>query len=108
MRQRFQTSAPLPSDFSDILHAWHVALVAARASDDADLYASAVALARESLDGYTTVQDFIGVYCTPDDALKARVLALCGEGEGHHLEPGIVMGSACTLQFRQPMEKAIA
>ena len=107
MRQRHQTSAPLRSDFSEILHAWHVALAAARASEDADLYACAVALAMESLDGYTTVQDLIGVYCAPDDALKARALALCGERDVH-LEPGIVMGSACALQFRQLMEKAIA
>jgi len=107
MRQRYQTSAPLRSDFSEILHAWHVALAAARASEDADLYACAVALVMESLDRYTTVQDLIDEYCSPDNALKARVLALCDEGEVH-LEPWIVMGSACALQFRQFMEKAIA
>jgi hypothetical protein len=107
MRQRNQTSAPLRSDISEILRAWHVALAAARASVDADLYTCAIVLAMESLDRYTTVQDLIGVYCSPDDALKARVLALCGEGEVH-LEPWIVMGSACALQFRQFMEKAIA
>ena len=82
-------------------------LAAARASEDADLYVCAVALAMESLDRYTTVQDLIDVYCSPDNALKARVLALCDEGEVH-LEPWIVMGSACALQFRQLMEKAIA
>jgi hypothetical protein len=107
MRQQNQTTAPLRSDISEILRAWHVALAAARASEEADLYACAVALAMESFDGYTTVQDLIGVYCAPDDALKARVLALCDEGEVH-LESGIVMGSACALQFRQIMEKAIA
>jgi hypothetical protein len=107
MRQWYQTSAPLRSDISEILRAWHNALAAARASEEADLYAFAVALAMESLDRYTTVQDLSGVYCSPDDALKARVLALCGEGEVH-LEPWIVMGSACALQFRQLMEKAIA
>jgi hypothetical protein len=107
LRQRSQTSAPSRSDYSEILHAWHVALAAARASEEADLYACAVALMMESLVGYTTAQDLISVYCAPDDALTARVLALCGEG-GVHMKPGIVMGSACALQFRQLMEKAIA
>jgi hypothetical protein len=107
IRQWHQTSAPLRSDISEILRAWYVALAAARASEEADLYACAVALAIESLDRYTTVQDLVDVYCSPDDALKARVQALCSEGE-IHLEPGIVMGSACALQFRQLMEKAIA
>jgi hypothetical protein len=105
-RKRYQTSAPLRSDISEILRAWHVALAAA-ASEKADLYACAVALAMESLDRYTAVQDLIDVYCSPDNALQARVLALCDEREVH-LEPWIVMGSACALQFRQLMEKAIS
>jgi hypothetical protein len=105
MRQWYQTSAPLRSDSSAILRAWHVALAAARASEVADLYVCAVALAIESLDRHTTVQDLIDVYCSPDDALKARVLALRYVGEVH-LAPWIVMGSACALHFRELMEKA--
>jgi hypothetical protein len=107
MRRRHQTSAPLRSDCSEILHAWYVALAAARASVEADLYACAVTLAMESLDRCTTVQDLIGVYCSPDYEVHSLVLALCSEGEVH-LEPGIVMGSACALQVRRLMEKAIA
>ena len=107
MQQRYHTSAPLRSDISEILHTWHTALTAARASEDADLYACVVTLALEALDRYATVQDLISVYRSPDSALKAHVLALCGEGEVH-LEPWIVMGSACALRFRHLMEKAIA
>jgi hypothetical protein len=104
MQQRHQTSAPSSSGISEILHAWHTALAAAQASEEADLYACAVALAMEHLDRYTTVQDLINA---SNSALPAYVLALCGEGEVH-LEPWIVMGSACALRFRQVMEKAIA
>jgi hypothetical protein len=107
MQQRYQTASPLHSDISELLHTWHTALAAARASEEADLYACTVALALEALDRYTTVQDLISVYRSPDSALKAHVLALCAEGEVH-LEPWIVMGSACALRFRQVMEKAIA
>ena len=106
MQQRYQTSAPLRNGISEILYSWHTALTAARASEDADLYACVVALALEALDGYTTVQDLVSVYHSPDSELKAHVLALCGEGEVH-LEPWIVMSSACALQFRHLMEKAI-
>src|SRR5262249_26608725 len=100
MRQRYQTSPPLRTDFAELPHAWHRALETGQASQEADLYACAVALAMESLDRYITVQDLIGVYCSPDTAMKARVLALCDEGDVH-LQSQVVMGAACALRFRQ-------
>jgi hypothetical protein len=57
MQQRYHTSAALHSDISEVLYSWHVALTAARVSEDADLYACVVALALEALAFYVTVQD---------------------------------------------------
>jgi hypothetical protein len=92
---------------SEILHTWHTALAAARASEEADLYAWVVVLVMESLERYTTVPDLITAYFSPHAVLKARVLALCGEG-AIRLKPWVVMGAACALQLRQLMDDAVA
>ena len=107
MQQRYQTSAPSRSDMSEILHAWHTALAAARASEEADLYAYVVVLVMESLEEYTTIPDLIDAYFSPHAVLKARVLTFCGEGEVH-LEPWVLMGAACALQLHHLMDDAIA
>src|SRR5262245_46498603 len=106
MQQSHHPSALIRRDIIEILHLWHRALTAARASAEAELYGCVIALALEGLDRYTTVQDLVNAYRSPDSELKTHVLALCGEGEVQ-LEPWIVMGSACALQFRRLMEKAI-
>jgi hypothetical protein len=107
MQHRYHISAPSDSDMSEILHMWHTALATARASEEADLYAWMVVLVMESLEHYTTIPDLITAYFSPHAILKARVLALCGEGESR-LEPWVVMGAACALQLRQLMDDAVA
>ena len=107
MQQPYQTSAPMSSEIATVLHEWRTALGAARASEEAELYACVAVLVMESLEHYTTVSDLFNAYRSPDAALKARVLALCGEGESR-LEPWVLMGAACALQLRQLMDDAIA
>src|SRR6185437_16914327 len=107
MQQRYQTSTPSRSDMSEILHTWHTALAAARASEDADLYACVAVLVMESLEQYTTIPDLIDAYFSPHAVLKARVLALCGEG-AVHLEPWVLMGAACALYLHHLMDDALA
>jgi hypothetical protein len=92
---------------SEILHTWHTALAAARASEEADLYAYVVVLVMESLDQYTTIPGLIDAYYSPHAILKARVLMFCGAGEVH-LEPWVLMGAACALQIQQLMDDAIS
>jgi hypothetical protein len=107
MQRRFPTSAPSYSNISEILYAWQSALAAAHASQEPERYAHVVAHIGESPERFTTVHDLIKAYCFPDIALKARVLALCGEG-AIHLQPEVVLGAACALRFRELMEAAIA
>ena len=92
---------------SEILHTWHMALATARASEEAELYACVIVLVMESLEQYTTIPDLIDAYFSPHAVLKARVLALCGEG-AVHLEPWVLMGAACALQLHQLMDDAIS
>jgi hypothetical protein len=107
MQQRFPTSAPSYGNISEILHVWHAALAAARASQEPDLYACVLVLIGQSLERFTTVDELYHAYCFPDIALKSRVLALCGGG-AIHLQPEGALGAACALRFRELMEAAIA
>jgi hypothetical protein len=106
MQERSRTVAPSHSDISAALHTWHAALAAARASEDADLYALAIVLVLEVLSPYTTLHSLIIAYCSPDVALRSRVLELCDQGD-IHLDPWVALGAACALQFRQLMKDAI-
>jgi hypothetical protein len=96
MQQRHPPFVPSYSNLSAILHEWHTALGTAQASRKADLYACVVVLVMESLDRYTTIQDLIKAYCSPNIGLKSRVFALSGDGE-IRLQPQVVLGPACAL-----------
>jgi hypothetical protein len=106
MQERSHTVAPSHSDISAALHTWHAALAAARASEQADLYALAIVLVMEVLHPYTTLQSLINAYCSPDAALRSHVLELCDQGD-MRLDSWVALGAACALQFRQLLKNAI-
>lgn len=79
---------------------WHTSLAAATASEQAELYACAVALVREALTGRVTLQALLEAYYLPEHALVELVTVFCADGE-IPLYPHIVMGAACALHLRQ-------
>jgi hypothetical protein len=84
---------------------WHISLAAATASEQAELYACAVALAIEALTGRVTFPSLLEAYYQPDRTLVGLITAFCAEGE-IPLYPHIVLGAACALHLRQIVASA--
>jgi hypothetical protein len=107
VQQSYQTFGPAQGSIREAIYAWQWALVTSRASEEAARYAAVVAIVKESLDRFTTIQDLLKAYNAPDLGLKSRVFALCGDGF-IRLQPQVALGAACALRLRQLMDVAIA
>jgi hypothetical protein len=102
-----QSDFTLQSDFTTAVHTWNTALMQARSSDMADLYACVVTITLSSLACYTTIRDLLTAYKSPASSLSEQVMDLCGAGDAR-LDPSVAFGAACALRLRQLMEQAIA
>jgi hypothetical protein len=100
-------AVPVQSEFTVAVHSWNTALLQARSSDMADLYACVVTLTLSSLARYTTIRDLLTAYQSPASTLTEQVMDLCGAGDAR-LDPHVAFGAACALRLRQLMEQAIA
>lgn len=99
--------APVQSDFTTAVHSWNAALLQARSSEMADLYACVVTITLSSLARYTTIRELLTAYESPASSPIEQVMDLCGAGDAR-LDPSVAFGAACALRLRQLMEQAIA
>jgi hypothetical protein len=104
--QPYERVAPVHSGITPILHEWSAMLAAARASAQADRYASVVTCVLETLANHATIRQLVSAYQSPDAAFRAQVYNLCGVGRAH-LDPRVVVGAACALRFRQLMDQVV-
>jgi hypothetical protein len=106
MLQQYERVAPVHSEITPALHEWYAMLAAARASIEADRYASAVACVLETLANHATIRQLVTAYQSPDAAVRTHVFDLCGVGNAR-LDPRVVVGAACALRFRHLMDQAV-
>jgi hypothetical protein len=98
--QQINTVVPTRATVAATLREWHTSLAIAATSEEAEVYACAVALIVEALSRRVTMQALIDGYCFPDLLLRYLVLDFCANGE-IRLRPRLVMGAACALRLRQ-------
>jgi hypothetical protein len=88
------------------LREWHGALAAAAASEEAEVYACAVALIMEALASCDSLQALMESYYLPDTSLRRLVNDFCLNGE-ISLHPRLVMGAACAYCLREQVTAAM-
>jgi hypothetical protein len=82
------------------MHEWYVALDAANASVEAEIYACAADLVVEWLQSEKTFDGLLCAFFSPDLEMIRLITELCTEGE-ILLQPHLLMGASCALRLRQ-------
>jgi hypothetical protein len=88
------------------LREWHDALAAAVASEEAEVYACAVALISEALASCNSLQALMESYYLPDACVRRLVNDFCLNTE-IPLHPRLVMGAACAYRLRERVRGAM-
>jgi hypothetical protein len=95
------------SEIAAALHEWHMALAAADASVEAEIYACAVALIMEILEPCATVHDLLDAYFCPGIAMLRLIAELCTGGE-ILLQPRVLLRATFAKRLRHLVGEAIA
>jgi hypothetical protein len=107
LQEQINTVVPTRATVAATLREWHTSLAIAATSEEAEVYACAVALIVDALTRRTTMQALVDAYYFPDLLLRYLVLDFCANGK-IRLRPRLVMGAACALRLRQLVAEVAA